>query len=76
MQVFATLKLLRGLLEPILAPLRPIWSQKGTPKLVQKCSKKCPKTDLKHDPKNNKKLTSFGPKTCTKMPEIGEGGLQ
>ena len=40
MQVFATLKLLMCLLEPILAPLRPIWSQKGTPKLVQKCSKK------------------------------------
>ena len=36
MQVFATLKLLMGLLEPILAALRPIWSQKVAPKLAQK----------------------------------------
>ena len=61
MHVFATLRLLRGLLEPILAPLRPIWSQKGTPKLVQKCSKKCPKTGPKNDPKNNQKVANFWP---------------
>ena len=61
MHVFATLRLLRGLLEPILAPLRPIWSQKGTPKLVQKCSKKFPKTDPKNDLENNKKIANFGP---------------
>ena len=59
MHVFATLRLLRGLLEPILAPLRPIWSQKGTPKLVQKYSKKCPKIGQKNDPKNNQKITNF-----------------
>ena len=61
MHVFATLRLLRGLLESILAPLRPIWSQKGTPKLVQKCSKKCPKTGPKNDPKNNQQIANFGP---------------
>ena len=55
-----TLKLLVGLLEPILAPLKPIWSQKGYPKLAQKCSKKCPKTGPKHDPKNNQKVANFG----------------
>ena len=61
MHVFATLRLLRGLLEPILAPLRLIQSRKGTPKLVQKCSKKCPKTGPKNDPKNNQKIANFGP---------------
>ena len=34
MHVFATLKLLMGLLEPILAHHRPIWSQKVSPKLI------------------------------------------
>ena len=59
MQVFATSKLLRSLLAPILAHLRPIWSQKGSPQLVQKCSKKCPKTGPNHDPRNNKKIDQF-----------------
>ena len=61
MYVFATLRLLRSLLEPILAPRKPIWSQKGTPKFVQKCSKKCPKTGPKNDSKNNQKIANFGP---------------
>ena len=60
MQIFATLKLLMGLLEPILAPLGPIWSQKGFPELAQKCSTKCPKTITKHDPQNDQKVTNFG----------------
>ena len=60
-QVFGTLKLLMGLLEPILAHLRPIWSQKGSPELDKKCSKKCPKTGPKHDRKNNQKVANFGP---------------
>ena len=59
MQVFATLKRLMGLLEPILAHPRPICPQKGTPNLIQKCSKKCPKTRPKQDPKNNKKMDQF-----------------
>ena len=60
MQVFATLKLLMGLLEPILALLRPIWSQKESPKFVQKCFKKCLKTGPKHDPKINQQVANFG----------------
>ena len=59
MQVFATLKPLMGLLEPILAHLRPICSQKGSPNLIQKCSKKRPKTCPKQDPRNNKKMDQF-----------------
>ena len=68
MQVFATLKPLMGLLEPILAHLRPIYSQKGSPKLIKKCSKKCPKTRPKQCPKNNKKWTSFGPQNDLQNP--------
>ena len=80
MQVFATLKLLRGLWEPILVPLRPIWSQKGTPKLDQKCSKKGPKTGSEHDPKNNQKVTNFrpqnGPQNGPKIgPKFGNFGV-
>ena len=43
MQVFATLKLLMGLLEPILAHLRPFFSKIG-PKVFQKVSKNWSKT--------------------------------
>ena len=68
MQVFATLKPLMGLLEPILAHLRPICSQKGALKLIKKCSKKCPKTRPKRCPKNNKKWTSFGPQNDLQNP--------
>ena len=62
MQVFATLKLLMGLLEPILAPLRPMWSQKAFQKVARKCSKKCPRTGQKHDPKNDQTSAKFGPR--------------
>ena len=56
MQFFVTWKLLRGLLELLLAHLRPICSQKGSPKWSQKLSKKCSKIGSKNDFKN----TNFG----------------
>ena len=73
MQVFATLKLLMGLLEPILAPLRPIWSQKELQNSPKNNPKSIQKLVQNMTPKMSKKSTSFGPQTGPENPSNRRG---
>ena len=73
MQVFATLKLLMGLLEPILGPSGPKkgpqnWS-KSAPKSVQKLVQ-----NMTYKITKNEQI--WGPKLAPRIPEIGEGRLR
>ena len=76
MHVFATLRLLRRLLELILAPLRPISSQKGTQNLSKSAPKSVQKLVQNMNPKITKNELVLDPKLAPKIPEIGEGGLR